>query len=122
VRRLLERVGLLSLLEVTIFSEEIGVPKPDPRAFAAALAGLGVAADGAVHVGDLRRSDVAGARGVEMGAVRFAGHHDDRDASSSDGAGVIDCVAAQCAPACPRPEAHAVIRTYDELCPLLGYG
>jgi FMN phosphatase YigB (HAD superfamily) len=122
VRRLLERAGLLPLLEVTIFSEELGVPKPDPRAFAAALTGLGVAADGAVHVGDLRRSDVAGARDVGMGAVRFAGHHDDTDGRPSDAAGVIDCVVAQCAPACPRPEAHAVIRTYDELCPLLGYG
>jgi putative hydrolase of the HAD superfamily len=121
VRRLLERVGLLSLLEVTVFSEEIRVPKPDPRAFAAALSALGVAPQGAVHVGDLRRSDVAGARAVEMGAVRFAGHHDDTDAGPGHGAGVIDCITAECAPPCPRPEAHAVIRTYPELCPLLGY-
>src|SRR5262249_16495894 len=99
-----------------------GVPKPDARAFAAALSGLGVIADGAVHVGDLRRSDVAGAQGVAMGAVRFAGHHDDASEGSSDDAGVIDCRAAKCAPPCPRPPAHAVIRTYDELCPLLGYG
>jgi putative hydrolase of the HAD superfamily len=121
VRRLLDRAGLLPLLEVTIFSEEISVPKPDPRAFEAALAALGVTANGAVHVGDLRRSDVAGARAFEMGAVRFAGHHDDADAGPSADAGVIDCSAARCAPPCPRPEAHAVIRSYDELCPLLGY-
>ena len=121
VRRLLDRVGLLSLLEVTVFSEEIRVPKPDSRAFTAALSALGVPAQGAVHVGDLRRSDVAGARAVEMGAVRFAGHHDDTDAGPGDKAGIIDCVAAECAPPCPRPEAHAVIHSYAELCPLLGY-
>jgi putative hydrolase of the HAD superfamily len=121
VRRLLDRVGLLPLLEVTIFSEEICVPKPDPRAFEAALSALGVTANGAVHVGDLRRSDVAGAHAVEMGAVRFAGHHDDSDAGSGHDVGVIDCIVARCAPPCPRPEAHAVIRSYDELCPLFGY-
>ncbi len=122
VRRLLERTGLLPLLEVTIFSEELGVPKPDVRAFGAALASLGVPAEGAVHVGDLRRSDVAGARAAKMGAVRFAGHHDDADGGPGPNAGVVDCVVAECAPPCPRPEAHAVIRSYAELCPLLGYG
>ncbi len=122
VRRLLGRVGLLPLLEVTIFSEELGVPKPDPRAFGAALAGLGVPAQGAVHVGDLRRSDIAGARASDMGAVRFAGHHDDAESGPGERAGVIDCRAAECAPVCPRPEGHAVIRSYAELCPLLGYG
>ncbi|HVW27840.1 MAG TPA: HAD family hydrolase [Polyangiaceae bacterium] len=120
VRRLLARTGLLPLLEVTIFSEEVGVPKPDVRAFDAALAALGVSAAGAVHVGDLRRSDIAGARAANMGSVRFAGHHDDADEGPGPNAGVIDCAAAGCAPRCPRPEADAVIRSYAELCPLLG--
>lgn len=120
VRRLLDRAGLLPLLEVTVFSEEVGVPKPDVRAFDTALAALGVPAAGAVHVGDLRRSDIAGALGSSMGAVRFAGHHDDDDDGAGKAAGVIDCVAAGCSPPCPRPEADAVIRSYAELCPLLG--
>ena len=33
----------------------------------------------AVHVGDLRRTDVAGARGVGMASVRLRSHHDDTD-------------------------------------------
>ena len=119
VRRLLDHTGLLPLLEVTVFSEEVGVPKPDVRAFDAALTALGVPAAGAVHVGNLRRSDIAGARASNMGAVRFAGHHDDDDIGAGVAAGVIDCVAAACSPACPRPEADAVIRSYAELCPLL---
>jgi FMN phosphatase YigB (HAD superfamily) len=120
VRQLLDRTGLLPLLEVTVFSEEVGVPKPDVRAFDAALTALGVPAAGAVHVGDLRRSDIAGARASNMGSVRFAGHHDDEGDGAGSAAGVIDCVAAACSPPCPRPEADAVIRSYAELCPLLG--
>jgi FMN phosphatase YigB (HAD superfamily) len=78
VRHLLDRVGLLELLEVTIFSDEAGVPKPDGRVFRAALDPLGVAAGEAVHVGDLRRTDVAGARSAGMVSVRISDHNDDR--------------------------------------------
>jgi FMN phosphatase YigB (HAD superfamily) len=77
VRRLLDRAGLLELLEVQIFSDEAGVPKPHPRVFQQALAPLGVAAEEAIHVGDLRRTDVAGARGSGLGSVRIRQHHDD---------------------------------------------
>ena len=78
VRRTLDRLGLLGLLEVQVFSNEAGVPKPHPRVFRAALAPLGVAPEHAVHVGDLRRSDVAGARGVGMGSIRIRQINDDR--------------------------------------------
>jgi putative hydrolase of the HAD superfamily len=78
VRRLLDRAGLLGLLEVTVFSDEAGVPKPHPRVFQQALGPLAVAAGEALHVGDLRRTDVAGARGAGLGSVRIRQHHDDR--------------------------------------------
>ena len=68
----------LELLEVQVFSNEEGVPKPNPRVFHAALEALGVASADAVHVGDLRRTDVAGARGVGMGSIRIRQVHDDR--------------------------------------------
>jgi len=80
VRELLAGLDLLAPLEVLVFSDEVGVPKPHPRAFRRALEGLGVEADAAVHVGDLRRTDVAGGRGVGMGTVRLRGHLDDRSA------------------------------------------
>jgi len=80
VRELLARLDLLAPLEVLVFSDEVGFPKPHPRAFRRALAGLDVGSDAAVHVGDLRRTDVAGGRGVGMGTVRLRGHHDDRSA------------------------------------------
>jgi len=78
VRELLARAGLLALLEVTVFSDEAGVPKPHPRVFHAALTPLAVAPGEAAHVGDLRRTDVAGARAVGMRSVRLRWHHDDR--------------------------------------------
>jgi putative hydrolase of the HAD superfamily len=116
VRQLLARHGLLDSLEVTVFSDEIGVTKPHPRAFARALDSLGVPAQGAAHVGDLRRSDVAGARAAAMGSVRFRGHHDDHDHATGHGAGVIDCAAAGCTPPCARPEAD---HSYAQLAALL---
>jgi FMN phosphatase YigB (HAD superfamily) len=78
VRWMLGDVGLLPYLEVLCFSDEVGVPKPDAGIFAKALAELGVKPEEAVHVGDLKRTDVAGARAFGMAAVRFRGAHDDR--------------------------------------------
>jgi FMN phosphatase YigB (HAD superfamily)/predicted kinase len=77
VRHHLERLGLLEHLEVCIFSDEVGAPKPDSRVFRAALAPLDVRPEWAIHVGDLRRTDVAGARAVGMGTVRIRTQHDD---------------------------------------------
>jgi putative hydrolase of the HAD superfamily len=77
VRLLLERAGLLDLLEVLAFSDEVGVPKPEARIFEHALGGIGVAPGAALHVGDLRRTDVAGARRLGMRSVRIRDHFDD---------------------------------------------
>jgi len=99
VRSHLERTGLLDLLDVQIFSDEVGVPKPHPRMFHAALGPLRVAPERSVHVGDLRRTDVAGARSVGMGTVRLRAHFDDPEA---------------------LPEADAVADTHAHLEGLLG--
>jgi FMN phosphatase YigB (HAD superfamily)/predicted kinase len=77
VRQHLDRLGLLEHLEICIFSDEVGAPKPDTRVFHAALAPLGVEPDLAIHVGDLRRTDVAGARAIGMGTIRIRTQHDD---------------------------------------------
>jgi len=78
VRKLLDRQGLLEHLEVCIFSDEAGVPKPHPSVFHAALEPLGSEPRHAAHVGDLRRTDIAGARAVGMRAIRIRWHHDDQ--------------------------------------------
>jgi HAD superfamily hydrolase (TIGR01549 family) len=78
VRRLLEEAGLVEHLEVLAFSDEVGVPKPGHEIFAKVLAELGVRPPEAIHVGDLKRTDIAGAHDMGMHAARFKGVHDDK--------------------------------------------
>ena len=78
VRELLTSVGLIDYLEFLCFSDEVGIPKPGNEIFAKCLAELGCRPPEAIHVGDLKRTDVAGARDLGMHAVRFRGVHDDR--------------------------------------------
>jgi putative hydrolase of the HAD superfamily len=78
VRKLLQDQDLLGHLEVLCFSDEVGVPKPGNEIFDKALAGLGVRPPDASHVGDLKRTDIAGAHDVGMHAIRFRGVHDDK--------------------------------------------
>jgi putative hydrolase of the HAD superfamily len=68
VERRLADAGVLQVgpgpgveVRVVVDSTAVGIEKPDPRIFAPALAACGVAPDAAVHVGDSRRTDVAGA-------------------------------------------------------------
>lgn len=77
VQKLLEEEGLAASIEVFCFSDQVGVPKPGAEIFAKALAGLGARPPEACHVGDLKRTDIAGAHHVGMHAVRFRGVHDD---------------------------------------------
>ncbi|MFT5442149.1 MAG: putative hydrolase of the HAD superfamily [Myxococcota bacterium] len=80
VRQLLDRVGLLDMLSVQVFSDEAGVPKPHADVFHLALAELDVQPQYAVHVGDLRHTDIKGARAIGMGTIRINDHHDDQTA------------------------------------------
>ncbi len=80
VRQFLDAHGLLSLLTTTIFSDEWSVPKPHPEVFNAALSELDVCASDAMHIGDLKRTDVAGARAVGMTSVRLRARNDDLSA------------------------------------------
>ena len=101
VRRLLDAQGLLVFLEVQAFSDETGVSKPHPRIFHHALSGIESEPTRAMHVGDLRRTDVAGARALGMKTIRIRGAHDDE----SD-----------------HPEADHVVDSHDDLGELFGIG
>jgi HAD superfamily hydrolase (TIGR01549 family) len=80
LRAFLDRRGLLTFFDGWAFSDEVGVYKPDPAIFARALSSLGdVPADRALHIGDLKRTDVAGARAFGMTSVRYRGANDDTD-------------------------------------------
>jgi len=90
VRRHLDREGLLGALTVQSFSDEVGAPKPDKRTFAAALDPLGIDPERALHVGDLRRTDVAGARALGMTSIRIRQLYDDDPSPHPEADHVVD--------------------------------
>ena len=53
------------------FSDEVGKIKPSPFIFLHTLGRLGVEAKEAVHIGDDLKSDIKGAKGMEMKAILF---------------------------------------------------
>lgn len=90
----MEQWGVLSLFDVVAWSDELGMYKPDRRIFEQVLDRLGVPASHTWHVGDRRRTDVAGATAAGMTAVRFRGVYDDVE---------------------DLPDAPIVVSTYGEL-------
>ena len=77
LRELLDGEGLLEHFDGWAFSDETDHYKPSPQAFGAALASLGTRPAEAMHVGDLRRTDIAGAAALGMRTARYRGMHDD---------------------------------------------
>ena len=65
----LHHLDLHPFVDALITSEDVGVPKPDPRIFAAALARLGARPAEAVLVGDNWTADVLGALGAGIRPV-----------------------------------------------------
>lgn len=100
LRAHLDRFGVLQLFDAWSFSDEVGSYKPAPEIFAHAAAGLGQPDPArTAHVGDLRRTDVAGARAAGWVSVRYAGVFDDHT---------------------DRPDADHVIDHHADLLPVLG--
>jgi len=99
LRELLEDHGLLAHFEYTYFSDEHGMCKPDTRVFVHTLEELGARPTEAAHVGDIQRTDVAGAQAAGMAAVHFVG------ANSADAG---------------RSTADVMVRHFDELPQALG--
>jgi putative hydrolase of the HAD superfamily len=61
LREVLDSAGLLELVDDAVSSAEAGAAKPDPAPFHAGLTAAGCGPAQAVHVGDSRENDVAGA-------------------------------------------------------------
>jgi putative hydrolase of the HAD superfamily len=103
LRERLNMFGVLRYFDHWSFSDEVGCFKPWPAVFEHALAGLGVDdPSSAAHVGDSRRTDVAGAQAMGMTAVRYT-HF--LDASADD-----------------EPEADHVLDDHAKLASALGIG
>jgi putative hydrolase of the HAD superfamily len=100
LRAHLDRNGVLDVFDHWSFSDEVGCYKPSPAIFTHALDGLGADAATTAHVGDLRRTDVAGALAMGMTAVRYTGVFDDDPEHG--------------------PEAHHVVADHADLLAVLG--
>lgn len=69
IREYLDQRGLLRRFASTVFSDETGYCKPHPTQFRRALRELDAEPREAIHVGDLLRTDIAGAQAIGMKAV-----------------------------------------------------
>lgn len=69
LRRVLEGAGLAPLIDAVVASAEVGVAKPDPALFSAALRAVGARPEEAVCVGDSPERDVEGARAAGIAAI-----------------------------------------------------
>jgi len=98
LRDSLDGAGLLEYFDGWAFSE-VGHYKPSPEIFQHALDAIGATPEEAWHVGDLRRTDVAGSRSFGMTPVRYRGVADDAE---------------------DHPDASHVITGHSEILELLG--
>jgi len=73
LRHLLDRGGFGPLFGGMAFSDEVGVSKPQMAMYEEAARQLGVQACELLHIGDLERTDVAGAKAVGGAAILFTG-------------------------------------------------
>lgn len=71
LRLVLERLGILSYFDKTIFSDEAGYRKPDRRIFNLAASEFVAEIRQIVHIGDNPEADVWGAKQAGMRAVLF---------------------------------------------------
>jgi HAD superfamily hydrolase (TIGR01549 family) len=71
LRELMRREGILDYFDATVFSDEVGYGKPDPRIFLAAGEKLGLKPSNLLHVGDNIENDVGGAQSAGMKALLF---------------------------------------------------
>jgi putative hydrolase of the HAD superfamily len=67
---MLSHYGLSQHLDVMVFSDVMGIAKPDARIFAKALEGIGMAPAECAFVGDNPHTDIAGAQAVGLFAVQ----------------------------------------------------
>jgi len=85
LREVLRRHDLLECFDVTVFSNEFGISKPDARIFEHTLSELGVIPPKhALHVGDLEELDIEGARRAGMHSALYVPQADGEVRTAAD--------------------------------------
>jgi putative hydrolase of the HAD superfamily len=73
LQRLMDSHDVLRYFSAFSFSDETGVSKPHEKAYMHVLDALGAAPGEAVHIGDIERTDVLGAKRLGMKAILYKG-------------------------------------------------
>jgi putative hydrolase of the HAD superfamily len=73
LRSLIHKNGIYDYFQEFSFSDETGVSKPHPKAFLTCLSKFDVKPEEAIHIGDIEKTDVKGAKELGMKAIRFSG-------------------------------------------------
>jgi len=84
LRQILEKDELSGCFSHLTFSDEVGRSKPHAQAFLTTLKNLAVTSQEAVHIGDLLRTDIAGAKQAGMRAIQYVGVNYDKGAATAD--------------------------------------
>ena len=77
VDKLLIELDIKKYFSAFSYSDETGVAKPHPKSFTTILEQLNIKPNEAIHIGDIDRTDIAGAKAIGMGAIRYDGSIDD---------------------------------------------
>ncbi len=73
LQKLLDQHDLLDCFTSFSFSDETGVSKPHPNAFMKVLSELEATPEQSLHIGDIEKTDIKGAKQLGMYAIKFAG-------------------------------------------------
>ncbi|MCB2205967.1 HAD family hydrolase [bacterium] len=78
LRKVLEAHGIAKHFTFLAYSDEVGVSKPHRKIFQRALSALDANPAASAHIGDIERTDIAGAKALGMRAVLFRGDESGR--------------------------------------------
>lgn len=89
LRKFLANESITEYFDLMIFSEEIGIRKPDRRIFHLAARRLGVQPCEIVHVGDNLKTDVWGAKTAGLKAIHFSSQEGRDKIAESDPSSLV---------------------------------
>lgn len=73
LKKVMDNAGVLNLFDAFSFSDETGVSKPHAKAFTTLLDYFNITPSEALHIGDIEKTDIVGAKSLGMNAIRFSG-------------------------------------------------
>lgn len=75
IRTLLKQVGIIDCFDITTFSDELRIRKPDPRIFLHTLKRLKSLPRNSLHIGDVLELDILGAKNAGIQSVHLNPDH-----------------------------------------------